>query len=59
MRLLTVEQEVDGFPYLFVLNLAVEVLVYYLGPLLGGNIAQQIRAEISSDSDIVCCPGIQ
>ena len=34
MRLLTVEQEVDGFPYLFVLNLAVEVFVYYLGPLL-------------------------
>ena len=58
MRLLTVEQEVDGFPYLFVLNLAVEVFVYYLGPLLGCNIAQQIRAEISSDSDIVCRPGI-
>ena len=58
VRLLTVEQEVDGFPYLFVLNLAVEVFVYYLGPLLGCNIAQQIRAEISRDSDIVCRPGI-
>ena len=46
MRLLTVEQEVDGFPYLFVLNLAVEVFVYYLGPLLGCNIASEQRAKV-------------
>ena len=33
MSLLTVQQEVNGFPYLLVFNLAVQILVHHLGPL--------------------------
>ena len=43
--LLPVQQEVDGFPYLFIINLAVEIFINHLGPLLRGNVAEKIRTQ--------------
>ena len=40
VRLLAVEQKVDGLSHLLVLNLTVEILVHHLGSLLRCNIGQ-------------------
>ena len=44
VRLLAVEQEVDGFPHALIVNLAVQLFIDHLGALLRRDIAQQIGA---------------
>jgi hypothetical protein len=48
MCFLAIEQEVDGFAYLLILDLAVEMLINHLGSLLGRDIGEQIGAQVAS-----------
>ena len=58
VRLLAVEQKVDGLSHLLVLNLTVEILVHHLGSLLRCNIGQKIGAQIPRDGDVIRSPGV-
>jgi len=42
MRFFTVEQEVDGFSHLLILNLAIEIFVHHLCSLFGCDIGKQV-----------------
>ena len=43
MGLLPVQQEIDGLPHAFIVDLPVQVLVDHLGALLGGDIGEDVR----------------
>ena len=58
MGFLPVQQKVDGLPHPLVVDLAVEILIDHLCPLLRCNVAQQIRAQIPGHRHIVPRPGI-
>lgn len=47
VSLLPVEQEVDGFTDLLVVDLAVQVFIDHLGPLLRSDVAEQVRTQIA------------
>ena len=58
MSLLPVEQEVDGFTDLLVVDLAVQVFIDHLGPLLRSDVAEQVRTQIAGHGHIIAGPGI-
>lgn len=50
--LLPVEEEVDGVPHPLVVDLAVEVLVDHLGPLLGGDVREDVGCQVAGLVDV-------
>ena len=58
MRLLAVQKEVDCFPYALVLDLAVQVFVDDLRPLFGGNVGEQVGAQVARYRNVIAGPGL-
>lgn len=57
MRFFAVQEKIDHFPDMPVRDLAVQVFVNYLGPLLCGDVGQQIGGEVPGDVYISRRPG--
>ena len=58
MRLLSVEQEVDGLLDFFIIDLTVKVFINHLGPLLRGDVGQEVGAQIAGHGHIIARPGV-
>ena len=58
MGFLPVKKELYGVLYALVVNLAIEVLIGDLCPLLGSDVAQKVGAKVPGDGDVVRAPGV-
>ena len=58
MRLLAIEQEIDGLTDALIVDLAVEIFVDHFGALFAGDIGKQVCAEIACNGNVIRSPGI-
>ena len=58
VSLFPIEKKINGFLDLLIVDLAVQILIDNLCSLLGGDVGQQIGAEVAGYRDVVACPGI-